>query len=158
LDNSRKFLTPIIKMPGGYTRIEDLPDIDDFAGVANPREGGGGNNPGADQVGSILDRQKYIRKSQKMMQDAGMGAYGPPPQGGPEEPQFQEEEMVPMPRELRIPSRPDPMNFHCIDIATHIQNCPVCSKFYNGDKSLYNIIIVVLAIVCILLLKKVMNV
>ena len=52
----------------------------------------------------------------------------------------------------------DPMSISCIDIASHIQNCPICSKFYNGDKSLYIIIIIILAIVSLLLLKRVLGV
>ena len=52
----------------------------------------------------------------------------------------------------------DPMSVSCIDISCHIQNCPICSKFYNGDKSLYIIIIIILAIVSLLLLKRVLGV
>jgi hypothetical protein len=46
----------------------------------------------------------------------------------------------------------------CIDIAEHIANCPICSKFYNTDKSIYIIAIIVLVILCILLLKKVLDI
>jgi hypothetical protein len=42
----------------------------------------------------------------------------------------------------------------CIEIAKHIKDCPICSKFYDTDKSLYIIIIIILIIFCILLLKK----
>ena len=42
----------------------------------------------------------------------------------------------------------------CIEIAKHIKDCPICSKFYDTDKSLYIIIIIILVIFCILLLKK----
>ena len=45
----------------------------------------------------------------------------------------------------------------CLDIAHHVQECLICSKFYNNDKSVYIISIVVLAILCLLLIKKVMN-
>ena len=46
----------------------------------------------------------------------------------------------------------------CLDVAEHIANCPICSKFYNTDKTIYIIAIVILSIICILLLKKVLNV
>jgi hypothetical protein len=46
----------------------------------------------------------------------------------------------------------------CLNVAEHIANCPVCSKFYDNDKTIYIIAIVVLAIICILLLKRVLNV
>ena len=46
----------------------------------------------------------------------------------------------------------------CLDVAEHIANCPICSKFYNTDKTIYIIAIIALAIICILLLKKVLDV
>jgi hypothetical protein len=49
-----------------------------------------------------------------------------------------------------------PLN--CIDVANHIQSCPICSKFYNNDKTLYILAIIILSIVCLLLLKKVLNI
>jgi len=48
-------------------------------------------------------------------------------------------------------------NLHCRDIAEHIENCPICSKLHNTDKTIYILIIVFLAIVCILLLKRVLE-
>lgn len=50
-----------------------------------------------------------------------------------------------------------PPEIHCIDVSRHIDSCPICSKFYNTDKSIYIIIIVFLAIVCVLLLKRVLE-
>ncbi len=51
-----------------------------------------------------------------------------------------------------------PIVINCIDIAKHVENCPICSRFYNNDKSIHMIIIVVLSIICLLLLKKVLKV
>lgn len=48
-------------------------------------------------------------------------------------------------------------NISCLDVANHIKSCPLCSKFYNTDKTIYIIAIVVLSLVCLLLLKKVLN-
>jgi hypothetical protein len=45
----------------------------------------------------------------------------------------------------------------CLEFAEHHANCPICSKFYNNDKTLYIAIIIILSIICILLLKKVLN-
>lgn len=45
-----------------------------------------------------------------------------------------------------------PLN--CIDVANHIKECPICSKFYNTDLTIYYIVIVVLAVLCILMMKK----
>lgn len=45
----------------------------------------------------------------------------------------------------------------CIDVANHISSCPICSKLYNNDKTIYVIAIVILSIICILLLKKILD-
>jgi hypothetical protein len=45
----------------------------------------------------------------------------------------------------------------CIECADHITNCPICSKFYNNDKTLYILIISILSLICIILLKKVLD-
>ena len=43
---------------------------------------------------------------------------------------------------------------HCLDIVRHINTCPICSRFYENDKSSYVIFIVILIIVILILLKK----
>lgn len=58
-------------------------------------------------------------------------------------------------RERYEPPKPE---ITCIDVANHIEKCPLCSKFYNNDKTVYIIAIVLLSIICLLLLKKVLNV
>jgi hypothetical protein len=45
----------------------------------------------------------------------------------------------------------------CITVAEHIANCPICSKFYNNDKTPYIIAIIILLLVCVLLIKKVLD-
>jgi hypothetical protein len=59
---------------------------------------------------------------------------------------------------MRSEAGKDPANFNCVDIAKHIQDCPICSRFYNNDRTVYIIAIVVLSIVCLLLLKRILNV
>jgi len=46
----------------------------------------------------------------------------------------------------------------CIDVAEHIATCPICSKVYNCDKTLYIVTIIILSIICLLLLKKVLEI
>jgi len=46
---------------------------------------------------------------------------------------------------------------NCIEIAEHIRYCPICSKFYENDKTMYVIVIIILLITCIILLKKVIE-
>lgn len=48
-------------------------------------------------------------------------------------------------------------NSTCLDLANHAENCPVCSRLYNNDKTIYILVIVVLCIICILLLKRVLE-
>ena len=47
---------------------------------------------------------------------------------------------------------------NCLDIHSHISNCPICSKFFKFNNVVYIIVIVILVILCILLLKKVLNI
>lgn len=46
---------------------------------------------------------------------------------------------------------------NCIDVANHIKNCPICSKFYDNDKTMYVITIIVLIVICIILIRKVLE-
>lgn len=107
--------------------------------------------------------QKHIRGGHQPAPGAGMGGYGGHPSGGMQGPM---ENYGPPPSSDGEGSAPPPPNLpsdpvnsiSCIDIHRHIQGCPICSKFYNDDKTVYIIVIVLLAIVCMLLLKKVLNV
>lgn len=74
----------------------------------------------------------------------------------------------PYPQHNRVPSNSPHFNYliegydnppriTCIDVANHIQNCPICSKFYENDKSIYVITIVILLIMCIILVKKLID-
>lgn len=42
----------------------------------------------------------------------------------------------------------------CLEIAEHIQKCPICSRFYDNDRSMYWVAIFLLGILCVYLLKK----
>lgn len=48
-------------------------------------------------------------------------------------------------------------NINCIDVANHIKSCPICSKFYENDKTIYVVAIIILLIICIILIKKVLE-
>lgn len=45
----------------------------------------------------------------------------------------------------------------CLDVSNHVENCPICRRIYKNDKTVLIIAIVILSILCILLLKKVLN-
>lgn len=48
-------------------------------------------------------------------------------------------------------------NQNCIDVAHHTHNCPVCSRLYNTDKTIYMILIGLLIVICLILLKRVLE-
>lgn len=48
----------------------------------------------------------------------------------------------------------EPHRVYCIDVCNHIVSCPLCSKFYSTDKSMYILAIVLISIICIILIKK----
>jgi hypothetical protein len=50
-----------------------------------------------------------------------------------------------------------PPTLTCIDICNHIEKCPICSKFYHNDKSIYIVIIILLLVLCALLIKKIVE-
>lgn len=91
---------------------------------------------------------KFIRSSHRMNPQSGMGSMI--------EQEYQPEMAMiepPQPKEHSY----QPM-YNCLDIANHVQQCPICSRFYNNDRTVYIIAIVVLSIVCLLLLKRVLDV
>lgn len=115
-----------------------------------------------EQPDEVLSR-KYIRNTGKF---GGMVSYdkhynSPPPQEIMEEIQMSRprtpihilQDVPPQP--LPQPQQqPQSQFLSCIDVCNHIDKCPICSKLYNNDKTLYVITIIILVIVCILLLKK----
>lgn len=125
------------------TMIEELPNLEDI-------DGGGGyiERQIMDRPNLQDDRfQKHIRPTHRIdpqagMENAAMAA-------GHEEMMYQQ----PM-----LPQLPVHMTYNCVDVSKHIQDCPICSKFYHDDKSVYIIVIILLCIVCLLLLKRVLNV
>ena len=150
------------------TMIDDLPNLEDLEGggggpggyrsMALPSERGDNfPNQGGLPPGIGESYQKYLRGSYKpMSKQSGMYAEAyddvthitPPPQLlAP--PQVMEPMAIP---------RYEPQQYNCIDIANHVQSCPICSRFYANDRTVYIIAIVVLTIVCLLLLKRVLNV
>lgn len=48
-------------------------------------------------------------------------------------------------------------NLNCRDVSKHISNCPVCSKLYKNDKTMYWIVISILVILCIIMFNKILE-
>ncbi|ADO00497.1 hypothetical protein WIV_gp153 [Wiseana iridescent virus] len=46
---------------------------------------------------------------------------------------------------------------NCIGIAQHIDGCPICSRLYDTDKTLYILAIIGLLILCFLMVKRIVK-
>ena len=56
---------------------------------------------------------------------------------------------------------PQPTEFYddlnCKDVAQHVEKCKVCSRLYRTDITIYVICIAILIVICLLLLKRVLD-
>ena len=156
-----------------FTMIDDLPDLDDLEGppphqravnrgqIRKPRYPGAAMLP----TGQGDRFSKFIRQAHAMPHAAGMSNRGPP---GPPTHGYMPPHLIPQ-DEIETYEEPEkPIENvkkysmpegtpSCLDVAEHVTNCPICSKFYNDDKTIYIIAIIVLAVICMLLLKKVLD-
>ena len=129
------------------TMLNQLPDLDDIENNNFRSQPSHPRDPSQSPHGGDDIFQKHIRNNYRVDPQAGMAREVI--QNIPEQPQQQLEVIQP---------QIDATYINCIDIARHIQDCPICSRFYRCDTTLYTIIIVILAIVCLLLIKRVLNV
>lgn len=113
------------------TYLKDIPELDQLDVSA----------PG-------VNLQRVIRQGSRggMKMDFGeQGSNSYPPQGEP-------------PQEG--PSHPVPFimpQLSCIEVLRHMQGCEICSKLYACDRQMYIIGLILLSILCILLLKRVLE-
>ena len=154
------------------TPIEMLPDLEDLErGNHRGNNSQFGSSPGY-QTTQILSGEgsddqvkinnKFIRgRHHPPHEQAGMTPYNEVPISSNSIPQHEqisnESPLQQQQSNLTKYNMPDGTP-SCLDVAEHIANCPICSKFYCNDKTIYIIAIVVLAIICVLLLKKVLDV
>jgi hypothetical protein len=160
--------------PQQVTMIDDLPDLEEITTEGYDPE----QQPGPNITGFI--KRNYMPPSEAGMSHSKQAGYNNYRSTyGNQRPQSRPinmgpEKMIPgrMPRNEEImddinpyPFSPESRNFrenfsgmgNCLDVSGHIENCPICSKLYKHDKTIMIITIVVLAIISILLLKKVLN-
>lgn len=147
-----------------YTMIDDLPDVNDLDEPRNYAP------QGVDQ-----QYKKYIRETQQYLpQEAGMNNEHQQMMmrrrgGGGDLERYNQEHSnnrnmamaAQEPTEMPYTTTASPYGssqLNCLDVCNHISSCPLCSRFYNNDKTVYNIVIAILAIICILLLKRVLNI
>ena len=156
-------------MNNGYQRnvtmIDDLPELSDMD-VPRPHVNAVRNSSIKDSryepnMQGILppdaaNYMKYRRGTAPIPNEAGMASPQQQvlqpgiPASSMEAEQPNEPELTPIQRAAAGPS--------CLQVADHIQHCPICSKFYKNDRIVYIIVIVILTIICLLLLRKVLNV
>jgi hypothetical protein len=107
---------------------------------------------------------KFIRPSMNQpLQESGMRPNYIPNVGNPMVQPLVQPQLIPMIEEKqedkivllheKLKGTPS-----CLEIADHISMCPICSRFYRNDSTIFVIAIVILVIICILLLKRVLNI
>jgi hypothetical protein len=138
-----------------YTLIDDLPDLEDLEN--NRMEPTIRSN----KIDSDITN-KYIRQYHNSPIESGMyrketvlqDEYMSPQQ---EYQQQYQQQQVEAPSQKKMYTLPE-NSPSCIDVSNHISNCPICSKLYNNDRTLYIISIVFLLVICLLLFKKILDV
>ena len=164
-----------------YTLIEELPDLEDLERGNQNHNGGGINMIPPDNANQI---QKFIRNNvydppvesgmaqlqrsqpqrqnqqhQKLPEQTQITQFIMPPPPPPQN-QFMDESMY-EPNFNQPPTyrhNPPSYDINCINVADHTTNCIVCSRLYQHNTSGYIVVIILLAVICILLLKRVLNV
>ncbi len=100
------------------------------------------NNPHPNVATAFEPRLKAIRKDSKIGYGVGYGlprdGYLTSGQGGQS-------------------SNSTPLEMNCINIAQHIDLCPICSRLYDTDKTLYILAIMGLLILCFLMVKRIVK-
>ena len=138
------------------TRIEDLPelsDIDNSYGGGGDSGMGGNTDPKMNKYIRNYTRQSYNNSmDNNMNNNMNMNLRNAEPyqsQVYMEEPKVYEKEFY--------EPTPLPTRLNCLDVCNHIKDCPLCSKFYHNDNTLFIIIIVCLLILTVILTRKVLN-
>ncbi len=152
-----------------FTPIENLPELEDLEQGSVSGQSNTYNPQDILPSGESEKFAKYIRGNHNAPNESGMSRMNPIHQQSQMQPPMQHQmqhQMQPQMREMYerpieepvVKSYKMPANTPtCLDVADHIANCPICSKFYNTDNTVYIIVIVILAVICILLLKRVLD-
>ena len=154
-----------------FTLIDDLPDLEDLEG---PHGGGMGPPPPHGMMGPppphgmkggfshgevngppMINTGKYLKNNKREISpQSGMGPENHRMrQGMMDGDGYDVGGFTPAENNLVTYDMPNGSP-SCIDVAEHIANCPICSKFYNNDKTVYLLAIAALVIICILLANK----
>ena len=144
-------------MRKNVTFIDDLVDTDSLM-----MSGGGSDyiskgNMERDEYTTQV-HNKHIRKHDKDMSYAINGGSAPVRENFQHFQHFQQPLMIEEPvKHSRNHFFNDAEELSCMTVANHIKDCPICSKFYNCDNSIYIVCIVLLIMVCVILLKRIIE-
>lgn len=129
-------------MSRNVTFVEDLPDVEYIDDHYN-------NSNHSHQV------HKYLRQSHKPPMESGMNNE---PRNTIQN-EFNHTFRYSEPNDVVVSKDEDTKRqIHCIDVLNHLENCPICSRYYGrNDNMPYLIIIGVLSILCLMLIKKVID-
>ena len=156
-------------MRKNVTFIDDLVDTDSLMGGGGGMFGTGnsdfmskGNIERDEYTNQVQNR--HIRKHDKDMSHALNGGYQSLPIRENYQLQpFQQLQTHQQPQHFMFeePVKKhhfyEPEELSCMTVANHIKDCPICSKFYNCDTSIYIVCIVLLIMVCVILLKRIIE-
>lgn len=98
----------------------------------------------------LVKQQQIYEEQQRQLQIQQM-------QQMQEQEEFQQYEEKRKHKKKRFHVHESECDLNCISVADHAANCIVCSKLYNNDKSLYLAIIGVMIVICVILMKKVVE-
>ena len=87
--------------------------------------------------------KRYLRNKQPILEESGMVSHTLPLEQPPQ--YIHQKEIIKEP-------------ITCKDVYEHIETCPVCKRFYKQDNTVLIIVIAFLAILCILLIKKILSI
>lgn len=154
-----------------FTLIDDLPELEELEsgmrgghghppGMGHPSGMRGGPSPGEINRPSMINTGKYLKNNKREISSlSGMGPEDPRMRGwkpgmmGGDGDGYDVGGFTPADNNFITYDMPSGSPT-CIDVAEHIANCPICSKFYNNDKTVYLLAIAALVIICILLANK----
>ena len=131
-------------MSRNVTFVEDLPDveyIDDYNTHSKSNH----------QV------DKYLRKSHTPPVESGM-SHGSTRYSSESRMDYVDTTSPPPSMNNVVTASPDDKRLHCIEVLKHLENCPICAKYYGkNDNMPYMIIIGILSVLCLMLIKKVLD-
>ena len=135
------------------TRIEDLPELSDIDNSYGDSGMAGNTDPKMNKYIRNYTRQAY---NNSMDMNNNMNNNMNLRNADPYQSQVYMEQPKVYEKEFYEPT-PLPTTLNCLDVCNHIKDCPLCSKFYHNDNTLFIIIIVCLLILTVILTRKVLN-